>query len=83
MAMKTFVVKMDEEIHCEFHRYNLKNWRCLKEENFGAQCDGYLHNRHDHCPMIEVKLTKICAHNRDGITFDANEGIEVWRKNEP
>jgi len=81
--MKTFIVEMDEKIHCEFHSYDLNNWRCLKAENFGGQCDGYLRNKHDHCPMMEVKLTKICAHNRDGITFDANEGIEVWRRNEP
>ena len=53
--MKTFVIEMDEEIHCEFCSGMIsRQRRCSKEGIDFKKCKGVLVDRPEWCPMREI-----------------------------
>ena len=51
---RTYLIEMDDNMHCEFHGHTQLNWHCIKEENFRGQCKGDLKDRPENCPMREI-----------------------------
>ena len=55
--MKTFVVEMDEKIHCEFCAGIISLQRtCAKEGSSFKKCKGDLDKRPSWCPLKEVTV---------------------------